>query len=306
MNTYNIDKQFKKFWKISHAKSALLWKIMCFLETKRGQSFVNNLHKFSLKELGMMYGMNLMTINNSRDVYTIIDKAMNLCNIKPTPGAPYKPWDVPEKPDYPMYLTSGRQPIKTIHTAVYRRFPHTKKVEDYGWDIKYRDISDVGLLDNKRIYWRYEYYRDYTKLLEKHKMERWERKHPCPTDTMLKQDLFPEMLTAAWKNRESDARNYIRNLVKEKYDKSSVPCIARVKNYDGTYKNEIVSWISDPHNNISRINNDDYANNSLVRTGAKDLLSYSMNKNVVCGYIQNRTQTLGRTLTMDMINQIAA
>ena len=157
-----------------------------------------------------MYRTNLMLLNNSKDIYAVINKAISLCNMKPTPGAPYKPWKVPEKPNYPMYLTSGRQPFKTIHTAVYKRFPNTKKIEGYGingWDIKYRDISDVGLLENKRICWRYEYYRDYTKLLEKHKMERWERKHPRPTDTMLKQDLFPEKLTAAWEKRENEARN---------------------------------------------------------------------------------------------------
>ena len=306
MKTYNINKQFKKFWKISNAKSVLLYKMIRYLETKRGQSFVNNLHKYSLKELGTMYNINLMVLNSSKDVYSIIAKAIDLCKMKPSPAAEYKEWDVPEKPKYPMYMTSGRQPIKTVHKSVYRRFPATKKVEDYGWDVTYRNISDVGLLENKRNYWRYEYYRDYTKLLEEHKMDRWIRKHPRPTDTMLKQDLFPELLTAAWRRKESEARNYIRNLVKEKYDKSSVPCTARVKNNDGTYKEEIVSWINDPHNNISRINNDDYANNSLVLEGAKKLLTYSMNKNVVCGYIQNRTRTLGRTLTMDMVHRIAA
>lgn len=306
MKTYNVDKQFKKFWRVSHAKDVLFLKMMRFLKTKNGQSFVNNLHRYSLKELSSMYGINLMILNNSKDIYTVIDKAVTCNNMRPTPGAPYKAWNVPQKRNYRLFLTTGRQPLVTVHTPLYKYSTRTGKMEDYGWDIKYRNISDVGLLENKRTYWKYEYFRDYTKRLIEHKMAKWERKNPRPTVTVLKHDLFPGMLIEAWGAKEKTARKYIQNLVKEKYDKTSIPVIGRVKDKEGTYQDKIVSWIEDPHNNIRHVNESNYMNNELVLSGAKELLNYSMTNKLVCGYIQNRARTLGRVLTMDMIHRIAA
>lgn len=52
---------------------------------------------------------------------------------------------------------------------------------------------------------------------EEHKILKWERKNPAPTEKMLKEDLFPAMLKAAWNTQRHIALENIRDMLAKKY-----------------------------------------------------------------------------------------
>lgn len=54
-------------------------------------------------------------------------------------------------------------------------------------------------------------------MLELHKMEKWDRKNPPPSELQLKQDLFPTTLISAHKTRRSIFNEHVRNILSEHY-----------------------------------------------------------------------------------------
>ena len=63
----------------------------------------------------------------------------------------------------------------------------------------------------------------YVELYIAHKLEKWERKNPCPVkENSSQEDLFKDEFVMAWKAEKEDAAKRIREFVLSVYDKSPV------------------------------------------------------------------------------------
>ena len=135
--------------------------------------------------------------------------------------------------------------------------------------------------------------------LENHKMEKWVRKHPKPTDAQKKQDLFPELMDIEWNTHEHNAREFIRNKIRAKYDKTNLPVIGRFEAGDNKWEERIIGYVRDYTHLADHINDDYYGNemNPILKK-AYDIFDayYEHHPNMSNGYIQNAEKTIGRVL----------
>lgn len=135
--------------------------------------------------------------------------------------------------------------------------------------------------------------------LENHKMEKWVRKHPKPTDAQKKQDLFPKLMDTEWNTREHNAREFIRNKIRAKYDKINLPVIGRFEDGDNKWEERIIGYVRDYTHLADHINDDYYGNemNPILKK-AYDIFDayYEHHPNMSNGYIQNAEKTIGRVL----------
>ena len=135
--------------------------------------------------------------------------------------------------------------------------------------------------------------------LENHKMEKWVRKHPKPTDAQKKQDLFPKLMDTEWNTREHNAREFIHNKIRAKYDKTNLPVIGRFEAGDNKWEERIIGYVRDYTHLADHINDDYYGNemNPILKK-AYDIFDayYEHHPNMSNGYIQNAEKTTGRVL----------
>ena len=135
--------------------------------------------------------------------------------------------------------------------------------------------------------------------LENRKMEKWVRKHPKPTDAQKKQDLFPKLMDTEWNTREHNAREFIHNKIRAKYDKTYLPVIGRFKAGDNKWEERIIGYVRDYTHLADHINDDYYGNemNPILKK-AYDIFDayYEHHPNMSNGYIQNAEKTIGRVL----------
>lgn len=135
--------------------------------------------------------------------------------------------------------------------------------------------------------------------LENHKMEKWVRKHPKPTDAQKKQDLFPKLMDTEWNTREHNAREFIRNKIRAKYDKTNLPVIGRFEAGGNKWEERIIGYVRDYTHLADHINDDYYGNemNPILKK-AYDIFDayYEHHPNMSNGYIQNAEKTMGRVL----------
>ena len=135
--------------------------------------------------------------------------------------------------------------------------------------------------------------------LENHKMEKWVRKHPKPTDAQKKQDLFPKLMDTEWNTHEHNAREFIRNKIRAKYDKTNLPVIGRFETGDNKWEERIIGYVRDYTHLADHINDDYYGNemNPILKK-AYDIFDayYEHHPNMSNGYIQNAEKTIGRVL----------
>ena len=164
---------------------------------------------------------------------------------------------------------------------------------------KYRIPSEQGQIALKIQHVNHMDAEQYMIRLENHKMEKWVRKHPKPTDAQKKQDLFPELMDTEWNTREHNAREFIRNKIRAKYDKTNLPVIGRFEVGDNKWEERIIGYVRDYTHLADHINDDYYGNemNPILKK-AYDIFDayYEHHPNMSNGYIQNAEKTIGRVL----------
>lgn len=164
---------------------------------------------------------------------------------------------------------------------------------------KYRIPSEQGQIALKIQHVNHMDAEQYMIRLENHKMEKWVRKHPKPTDTQKKQDLFPELMDTEWNTREHNAREFIRNKIRAKYDKTNLPVIGRFETEDNKWEERVIGHVRDYTHLADHINDDYYGKkmNPILKK-AYDIFDayYKHHPNMSNGYIQNAEKTIGRVL----------
>lgn len=164
---------------------------------------------------------------------------------------------------------------------------------------KYRIPSEQGQIALKIQHVNHMDAEQYMIRLENHKMEKWVRKHPKPTDAQKKQDLFPKLMDTEWNTREHNAREFIRNKIRAKYDKTNLPVIGRFEAGDNKWEERIIGYVRDYTHLADHINDDYYGNemNPILKK-AYDIFDayYEHHPNMSNGYIQNAEKTIGRVL----------
>lgn len=71
-----------------------------------------------------------------------------------------------------------------------------------------------------------------------HKLQKWERKHPCPVK---KDDLFYAQQFPVWESEKNAAEEHIRDLVVAKYDKLQL--VGRFQHSDDKFTEQEVAQI---------------------------------------------------------------
>lgn len=164
---------------------------------------------------------------------------------------------------------------------------------------KYRIPSEQGQIALKIQHVNHMDADQYLVQLENHKMEKWVRKHPKPTDAQKKQDLFPKLMDTEWNTREHNAREFIRNNIRAKYDKTNLPVIGRFDIGNNKWEERIIGYVRDYTHLADHINDDYYGNkmNPILKK-AYDIFDayYEHHPNMSNGYIQNAEKTIGRVL----------
>lgn len=164
---------------------------------------------------------------------------------------------------------------------------------------KYRIPSEQGQIDLKIQHVNHMDAEQYMIRLENHKMEKWVRKHPKPTDAQKKQDLFPKLMDTEWNTREHNAREFIRNKIRAKYDKTNLPVIGRFETGDNKWEERVIGHVRDYTHLADHINDDYYGKkmNPILKK-AYDIFDayYECHPNMSNGYIQNAEKTIGRVL----------
>lgn len=162
-------------------------KIGKFIKTKRGSLFVNALHTAPFRELCKRYNTPkfiLLFDNDTRNL-NLVEAAINKYGSL-----------LPEPPKI-MRLEAP----KRVKTALRLTYKELKKINKANCPRK------MGFAALMHAY-------------EEHKMAKFEKKHPAPTERELAEDLFPEELKAGWNTMMSIRREYVRNMLCEKYAKT--------------------------------------------------------------------------------------
>ena len=230
----------------------------------------------------------------------------------------YKSAKKPKRKDNPHYpqpklLTKGKiyDHEKILSWESDPRLPELEKSGEFNairgfgtWVVlvskkKYRIPSEQGQIALKIQHINHMDADKYLVQLENHKMEKWVRKHPKPTDAQKKQDLFPKLMDTEWNTREHNAREFIRNNIRAKYDKTNLPVIGRFDIGVNKWEERIIGYVRDYTHLADHINDDYYGNkmNPILKK-AYDIFDayYEHHPNMSNGYIQNAEKTIGRVL----------
>ena len=180
-------------------------KIGKFLKTKRGTSFVSNLHTAPFRELCRRYNVPkfmLLYRNDTRNI-NLVKAAIKQYNIQLPTKTKTMRLEAPKQPKTAIKLTADE--YKAINIA--------------------RSPRKMGFAALMHAY-------------EEHKMKKFEKLHPAPTERELKEDLFPEELLRAWNTMMTIHREYVRNMLCDTYYNKSFPIFC--KNRDDFYKLYVV------------------------------------------------------------------
>lgn len=164
----------------------IIEKIGKFLKTKRGQQFVNHMHRMPLKDLCKRYNAQFMLIydSNTKNL-NIIKSSIQKYNIVQVSEKPKIHIEAPPRMDYPTRLTK----------------PQMKEMQAR---LKPKKFGFAALMH----------------AYEEHKMEKFKKKHPGPTERELAEDLFPEELVKGYERVLNIHREYVRNFLCRVYAKT--------------------------------------------------------------------------------------
>lgn len=162
-------------------------KIGKFIRTKRGISFVNALHTAPFRELCRRFNAPKFMLSFDSDTVNLnlVEAAVNKQGTI-----------IHRKTRKPV-----SEPINSIKTDIRLTNEELKKYN------KANHPRKMGFAALMHAY-------------EEHKMAKFEKKHPAPTERELAEDLFPEELKAGWRTMMNIHREYVRNMLCKIYAKT--------------------------------------------------------------------------------------
>ena len=126
-----------------------------------------------------------------------------------------------------------------------------------------------------------------------HKLQKWERKHPCPVK---KDDLFYSQQFPIWEAERVAAEERIRDLIVAKYDKLSL--VGRFKHSDDKFSEQEVAQIKDNGETI-KYGGVNYLPKSskVMKTAQKETNKVKAKRsNLVCTNLKDHRKKTGRIL----------
>lgn len=255
-----------------------------FIKTKRGQSFVNNIHRYPLNELAMMYECTyIMMYKSISRMYDLIYDIMEKENVEPE--------------------------CKNTNRKVDKKGNY-----DYSWkNVKHKEHLNLTKKESKKINEKNEHHKLGRAALmhgyEIHKLDKWLTKHPRPIDPEKEKnepDMFPETLKPIieqWEKEKELALERIRDWIVSTYDKKEVKHIkATIKKID-VDKGEYEYWgryeyfYRDPETNALRykiedrlVSKEKYYNDTIGQSKAD--YEKIANTNFFVGYFKKDDKTL--------------
>lgn len=129
-----------------------------------------------------------------------------------------------------------------------------------------------------------------------HKMERWERKHPCPVNTDPKQkDIFESQYLPQWEADREQAEKRIRDFVVSLYDK--LPLIGRYKKSESEFTEKQVTELKDVKGEGNKVNELNPKKSRLLKIAKKETnKEKKKNPNLVCTNLKDHKRKKGRII----------
>lgn len=139
----------------------------------------------------------------------------------------------------------------------------------------------------------------YMEELVKHKMEKWERKNPCPVKPDSNPpDMFEEEFIVPWKQKRETALERFRDFVVSIYDK--LPLTGRFEHAGGKYTEEKVAEIKDVNMEGHNINKLDPNKSKLLKVAKKTTNKvHAKRSNLVCTNLKDHRRQKGRIILPD-------
>ena len=130
-----------------------------------------------------------------------------------------------------------------------------------------------------------------------HKLQKWERKHPCPVK---KDDLFYSQQYPVWKAEKDSAEEHIRNLIVAKYDKLQL--IGRFSSTNELFHEQEIAQIRDNGETIKHGGVNNLPETSKVMKTARIITNKVKAKrgNLICTNLKDHKKQRGRILLPNM------
>ena len=137
---------------------------------------------------------------------------------------------------------------------------------------------------------------NHTELMEgyvQHKLQKWERKHPCPVK---KDDLFYAQQFPVFEAEKNAAEERIRDLVVAKYDKLSL--VGRFEASNELYKEREIAQIKDNGETAKHGGVNNLPENSKVMKKARSVTNKTKvkTKTLICTNLKDHRKKTGRIL----------
>ena len=135
-----------------------------------------------------------------------------------------------------------------------------------------------------------------TELMEgyvQHKLQKWERKHPCPVK---KDDLFYSQQFPVWEAEKNAAEEHIRDLVVAKYDK--LPLIGRFSSTNELFHEQEIAQIKDngetaKHGGVNNLPE----SSKVMKMARKETNKVKAKRsNLICTNLKDHRKKTGRIL----------
>ena len=130
-----------------------------------------------------------------------------------------------------------------------------------------------------------------------HKLQKWERKHPCPVK---KDDLFYSQQYPVWKAEKDSAEEHIRNLIVAKYDKLQL--VGRFSSTNELFHEQEIAQIRDNGETIKHGGENNLPETSKVMKTARIITNKVKAKrgNLICTNLKDHKKQRGRILLPNM------
>lgn len=130
-----------------------------------------------------------------------------------------------------------------------------------------------------------------------HKLQKWERKHPCPVK---KDDLFYSQQYPVWKAEKDSAEEHIRNLIVAKYDKLQL--VGRFSSTNELFHEQEIAQIRDNGETAKHGGINNLPETSKVMKTARIITNKVKAKrgNLICTNLKDHKKQRGRILLPNM------
>ena len=143
---------------------------------------------------------------------------------------------------------------------------------------------------------------EYIERYIKHRVKKWERKHPCPIKLDgIQQDLFEKEFLNPWKQRYKDVEKQVRTFVIGVYGQFSL--VGRFNTSEGKYEEREIAVLKDTGHDVVKSNGINHcSNNSAIVKFAFDTVNAykKIHKNLVSATLKDNYNKQGRIVLPEL------